>query len=290
MADSLLVAKLSAVTARLDAGINATAVSYRTAMGTHLRTWARRRHTDIRQRTDDTGRLKKTPPVSRLAWRGQLKGAESTILRAAKSMGTVIATLAPGVTAVGMSSTVTRGQAAALNAFQRQATRDLTDSLTILVSEVARLIERSQWTRQLAEEVHAELDEIVDSAINRSAGHLDAAMAQFAQAYLSTRRADDGAVPTGFLYIGPIDGRIRRFCLQHVACVWSRPRIDKMNNGITPNTFLSRGGPNCRHLWFPVSDLALLATMDTGKPVSASLGAAIRAERKSLVPGIRRTA
>jgi len=55
-----------------------------------------------------------------------------------------------------------------------------------------------------------------------------------------------------FLYSGPIDGRLRPFCLERVGRVFSRKAIDAMDNGQLPNAYLTCGGHQCRHTWLPV--------------------------------------
>ena len=55
-----------------------------------------------------------------------------------------------------------------------------------------------------------------------------------------------------FLYSGPIDGRLRPFCLERVGRVFSRKAIDAMDNGRLPNVYLTCGGHRCRHTWLPI--------------------------------------
>jgi hypothetical protein len=56
-----------------------------------------------------------------------------------------------------------------------------------------------------------------------------------------------------YAYVGPVDDIIRPFCLEHVGKVYTKPEIDALDNGQMPNTFLTGGGWNCRHLWAPIS-------------------------------------
>ena len=67
-----------------------------------------------------------------------------------------------------------------------------------------------------------------------------------------------------YLYVGPIDGLIRPFCLERVGKVYSRAAIDQMDNGSLPNVFITCGSWNCRHTWMSVSDPELIALVDTG--------------------------
>jgi hypothetical protein len=56
-----------------------------------------------------------------------------------------------------------------------------------------------------------------------------------------------------YAYVGPVDGIIRPFCLEHVGKVYTKAEIDRLDNGQLPNPFLTGGGYNCRHLWAPIS-------------------------------------
>ena len=55
-----------------------------------------------------------------------------------------------------------------------------------------------------------------------------------------------------FLYSGPIDGRMRPFCVERIGRVFSRKAIDAMDNGQLPNVYLTCGGHQCRHTWLPI--------------------------------------
>jgi hypothetical protein len=70
-----------------------------------------------------------------------------------------------------------------------------------------------------------------------------------------------------FIYVGPVDQKVREFCLEHVGKVYTREVIDGMDNGQLPNVMLTGGGYNCRHIFSRVSrlDKELLALVNTGK-------------------------
>jgi uncharacterized protein with gpF-like domain len=73
------------------------------------------------------------------------------------------------------------------------------------------------------------------------------------EAMKSTGEAEDV-----FAYVGPIDERLRPFCREHVGKVYSRADIDALDNGQLPNTFLTGGGYNCRHVWQAISKFSEL--------------------------------
>lgn len=64
--------------------------------------------------------------------------------------------------------------------------------------------------------------------------------------------ATDRGAPL-YVFVGPVDDVIRPFCLRHVGRVYTRAEIDALDNGQLPNTFVTGGGYNCRHLWAPIS-------------------------------------
>lgn len=68
-----------------------------------------------------------------------------------------------------------------------------------------------------------------------------------------------------YLYVGPVDGVVREWCLEHLGKVYTKDQIEALDNGQIPNPFLSGGGYNCRHSWMAVSDPALKAIVNTGE-------------------------
>lgn len=68
-----------------------------------------------------------------------------------------------------------------------------------------------------------------------------------------------------YLFVGPIDFKTRSFCLDHVGRVYTRARIDRLDNRQLPDVFLTGGGYNCRHSFLAVESKALRALADTGQ-------------------------
>lgn len=68
-----------------------------------------------------------------------------------------------------------------------------------------------------------------------------------------------------FLYIGPVDGRTRDWCLERVGRVFTRADIEAMDNNQLPNPFITGGGYNCRHSWLPVEGADMEALVGTSK-------------------------
>jgi len=71
-----------------------------------------------------------------------------------------------------------------------------------------------------------------------------------------------------FVYTGPNDTKVRPFCKQQLGKVFTRAKIDELDNGQLPNVFLTCGGYSCRHAWTAVSKFSELAKLaDTGERV-----------------------
>lgn len=77
--------------------------------------------------------------------------------------------------------------------------------------------------------------------------------------------AEETTPDQAFLYVGPSDGVVREWCLEHLGLVLTKPKIEALDNGQLPNPFITGGGYNCRHSWLAVSDPDLLALADTGQ-------------------------
>jgi hypothetical protein len=105
--------------------------------------------------------------------------------------------------------------------------------------------------------------------------------------------AGDGlAIPDDQLYgyVGPVDGVVRPFCLEHLGKVYTKAEIDALDNGQLPNAFLTAGGYNCRHLWAPISqfdEAAALHGTDGRLPEVAAELARVRPVARALRRGRR---
>lgn len=88
----------------------------------------------------------------------------------------------------------------------------------------------------------------------------------------------EGAPDELFVYVGPIDQRMRPFCEDWIGKVRVRTAIERLDNGQLPNVLVSGGGYNCRHVWKRVSRLddelvALAGSDDRAPGVAAQLKA-----------------
>jgi hypothetical protein len=59
---------------------------------------------------------------------------------------------------------------------------------------------------------------------------------------------------TKYIYLGPVDGLIRPFCMARVGNVYTKEEILDMDNGQIDNVLMTGGGYNCRHKWVAVPD------------------------------------
>ncbi len=57
-----------------------------------------------------------------------------------------------------------------------------------------------------------------------------------------------------FVYLGPNDAKTRPFCAGLVGEVRTREQISELSNGQIPNSLLTGGGYNCRHVWQFIGD------------------------------------
>lgn len=136
---------------------------------------------------------------------------------------------------------------------------------TLKVTELTRLF--GEWAHQASavvmkgvigaqdeDELVGELQALLEETSAHARTLYDTSLSEFVQT--CTALHSDGTPDEAFLYTGPIDGRLRPFCLDRVGRVFTRKAIDRMSNGQLDNTFITRGGYNCRHQWRRVSDVS----------------------------------
>ena len=62
----------------------------------------------------------------------------------------------------------------------------------------------------------------------------------------------DGTDPVAYVYLGPDDNLTRPFCDSLVERRLLREQIDQLDNDQIADVWITRGGYNCRHGWFPL--------------------------------------
>lgn len=162
------------------------------------------------------------------------------------------------------ASSATPRAKSVLEAFVMTKRLELQAAFDDLAARVGTLVRQAVIGGQDLTEVLVETQELLASSVRRARGAYDTSLAQLAQVVAAS---GEGSGPEAkFLYSGPIDARCRTWCLERVGRVYAKRTIDRMDNGQLPNTFLTRGGYNCRHHWRPVAGTPLDAYRD-GQPV-----------------------
>lgn len=106
------------------------------------------------------------------------------------------------------------------------------------------------------EAILADLAAVIDDTEAAIRTLYDTGVSIFGRQVEAIQAGDDPA--TRFAYFGPIDEKVRPFCLEHVGKVYARAEIDALDNGQIDNVFLTGGGYNCRHQWMEVSKFSEL--------------------------------
>lgn len=153
---------------------------------------------------------------------------------------------------------------ATLEAYRTLKTMEMTGLFTDSAERAYTVILKGVMGAQSERELVAELMDVFDETQAHAQTLYETGMSEFVQT--CTALHADGTPDEAFVYSGPIDGRIRPFCLARVGRVFTREAIDAMNNGQLNNTFLTRGGYNCRHQFRRVSQYSDLKPLaNTGQ-------------------------
>jgi len=131
-----------------------------------------------------------------------------------------------------------------------------------------RTLVRGLYAQQPVTAIVEDLADALDIEITEARTLYDTSTAVFGRE-VQAQAADPGDV---FAYMGPVDAVMRPFCAKHIGRVYSRPDIEKLDNGQLPDVFRTGGGYNCRHIWMRVSkfsELQDLAGTEQRAPVVA---------------------
>jgi hypothetical protein len=126
---------------------------------------------------------------------------------------------------------------------------DLFDTAT---TKASGILLRGVMGAQSESELIAELADILNETEAHATTLYETGLSEFTRTHELLHT--DGTPDEAFLYSGPIDGRIRPFCLERVGKVYTRSAIDAMDNGQLENTIVTAGGYRCRHTWRAVSE------------------------------------
>ena len=167
----------------------------------------------------------------------------------------------------------------ALVAYRQLKLAEFTDLQSTFTTRAASAVRKAALSGQAHGEVLVELNEIFAEWVYRARTLYETAIAEFAQVVAHAKSTSGSPQARVYLYTGPIDNRLRPFCKLHVGKVLTRAQIDRLDNKQLPNTFLTRGGYNCRHQWRDVSSVPELARLaGTGRYANAEIAAKVKAE------------
>lgn len=173
-------------------------------------------------------------------------------------------------------------KAATLSAFDVEALTAFKELRLADLFDVADDVGRALWRTVLdgvlsvrpTDELITDVEDLIDASWNVARTVYDTAVSTYGRQV--DQLQSSGRPDEAFLYVGPVDGKARPFCLDHVGKVFTRTQIDAMDNGQLPNVLLTGGGYNCRHAFKRVSILddelqAMVGTNDRMPHVEAQL-------------------
>ena len=153
-----------------------------------------------------------------------------------------------------------------LAALKSIAIDDLLREGEAITTRVNQAVLRGTFGRQQPAKVIEEVAKILDTSRARVQTLYDTSVSIYGRQVEAISAGDDP--DTRFVYLGPVDAKVRPFCLRHVGKVYTRKDIDEMDNGQLSNVFLTGGGYNCRHTWTEISMFSDLNDLyDTGNRV-----------------------
>lgn len=124
----------------------------------------------------------------------------------------------------------------------------------------------SQWlfTVRDTDDILADLFDVFEDEVANIQTLFDTQVSIFGRQVEALATADLAA-DQPYLYVGPVDGLTRPWCLERVGRVYTRDVIEAMDNGQLANPFLTGGGYNCRHSFLAVESPELRALANTGE-------------------------
>lgn len=131
-----------------------------------------------------------------------------------------------------------------------------------MAHQVWRSAVLSLYTNRPATEIVANLAKAVEKSRAQAQTLFDTQVSVIGREIVA---AEETTPDQAFLYVGPSDGVVREWCLEHLGLVLTKAKIESLDNGQLPNPFITGGGYNCRHSWMAVSDPDLIALADTGE-------------------------
>lgn len=176
-----------------------------------------------------------------------------------------------------------------IEALRQIASIDLFSQGDEVATALWRSLSQQLFTTRPVSEIIADLADALDREAKGVQTLYDTQVSVFGRQVESLKTKDLGPEQP-FLYVGPIDDVTRPFCLEHAGKVWTREKIDAMDNEQLPNVFLTAGGYNCRHSWIAVESKELRALTNTGERVPEIQADIARAQARREMRKSRRAA
>lgn len=263
MSRQSLSARLMSIDDRLSQFVDELILTYRNSLGRALNKWVAEVNPSLPLRGMETRLQGRTRPLH-----------DITANHLAR-LPVVTQLVVEGLKAAGHEPSLQERDVRSIDLFIGGKRREFDDLFSRMVTDTASVIRRGNISKQDPAEVRFEVREVVDGYLNAAERQMENAAMEFGQLII----ARSNIKATAFLYSGSIDIRCRPWCLDRVGKVWTRPTIDKMNNKQLPNTYLTRGGYRCRHLWRPVTDPKLVALADTNRIADPNVAARVTSVR-----------
>ena len=190
-------------------------------------------------------------------------GFSGLVTRASMDAVSRMADAATGIPLVKAAVKLGRVSPARLEAMAQLMRADMLGLGDVLAQQLWRAAMTGLYTATPAEKIVAGLQRVLDKTRAQTQTLYDTQISVVGRQIVADEPTESDQ--QAYLYVGPADGIIRPWCLEHLGRVMTRDRIEALDNGQLPNPFLTGGGYNCRHSWMAVSDPALIALANTGQ-------------------------
>jgi hypothetical protein len=190
-------------------------------------------------------------------------GYSGLVTRASIDAVSAMADAATGSRLIAAAAQLGAVSPARLHALASLMRADLLGLGDVLAQQLWRASMTSIYTATPHDKIVSALAKVFDRTRAQVQTLFDTQVSVVGRQIVADDRARDPA--QAYLYVGPIDGVVREWCLDHLGKVYTRDRIEAMDNGQLPNPFLTAGGYNCRHSWLSVSEPELIALANTGE-------------------------
>jgi hypothetical protein len=188
-------------------------------------------------------------------------GYSALVTRASLDAVERMAAVAASSTLVARSASLGRVSAARLTVLAKIMRADLLGLGDAMAQHVWRAAVASLYTTKPATEIVASLAKVIEKSRAQAQTLFDTQVSVVGRQIIASEPKSSDT--QAYLYVGPVDGVVREWCLEQLGMVRTQPKIEALDNGQLPNPFITGGGFSCRHSWVAVSDPDLIALADT---------------------------